>query len=287
MKILRQIYNYFSLVRFSHTIFALPFALMSALAAADGLPEWSVLGWILVCMAGARTAAMTFNRIVDRRLDALNPRTRERHLPAGRVSMMEAALLWLIAAAFFVFGAWKLNFLTFALSPVALLIICGYSYCKRFTSLSHFVLGLSLGIAPVGAWIAVTGSLAAPPVILAAAVMMWVAGFDAIYALMDETFDRQVGLHSLVVALGKQGALRAAFFMHLTSVFMIGVFGASAGMGWIFWVGAIAYLLLILYEHAIVSPDDAKRINIAFFNVNAVISIGLLCFTSLDIFLRH
>ncbi|MGC9327318.1 MAG: UbiA family prenyltransferase, partial [Candidatus Hinthialibacter sp.] len=137
------------------------------------------------------------------------------------------------------------------------------------------------------AWIAVTGSFAAPPVILAASVLMWVAGFDVIYALMDETFDRQNGLRSLVVSLGKQRALRAAFFMHLASVLLVGVFGASAGMGWIYWTGAIAFLLLILYEHAIVSPEDAKRINIAFFNVNAVISVGLLCFTSLDIFVRH
>lgn len=256
---------------------------MSALAAARGLPEWRIVGWILVCMVGARTAAMTFNRIVDRRIDALNPRTRERHLPAGKVSLIEAILLWLASVTLFIFGAQQLNALTFALSPLALLIICGYSYCKRFTALSHFALGLSLGIAPVGAWIAVSGSLAAPPLILAAAVVMWTAGFDVIYALMDEEFDRKTGLHSLVVSLGRKGALRAAFAVHLASVLLIGAFGVSAGMGWIYWVGALAVAALIFYEHSLVSPDDIARVNIAFFHVNAVISIGLFCFTWFDI----
>lgn len=281
--ILLRLHNYLGLVRFAHTLFALPFALMSALVAARGLPPWPIVGWLLVCMVGARTAAMTFNRIVDRRIDAQNPRTRERHLPTGKVSLPEAVGLWLASSVVFIVGAWKLNALAFALSPVALAIICGYSFCKRYTALSHFVLGLSLGIAPVGAWIAVSGSFAVPPLILAAAVLFWTAGFDVIYALMDEEFDRITGLHSLVVSLGRRGALRAAFAAHLASILFIGAFGIAAGMGWFYWAGAIAFAALILYEHSIVSPDDIARVNIAFFNVNAVISIGLFCFTWLDL----
>ncbi|MFB3786933.1 MAG: UbiA-like polyprenyltransferase [bacterium] len=282
---LDRLRNYLGLVRFAHTIFALPFALMSALVAAHGFPPPAVTGWILFCMVTARTSAMTFNRIVDRNLDRLNPRTRGRHLPAGRVSLAEAIGLWLVSSGLFVWGAWQLNALAFALSPLALFIICGYSFCKRFTSLSHLVLGLSLGIAPVGAWIAVTGSLEWLPVLLAAGVLAWVAGFDVIYALMDEDFDRRVGLRSLVVSLGRINALRAAFALHAASVICIGLFGWRADLGWIYGLGMAGFAALILYEHSLVRPDDITRVNIAFFNVNGLISIGLFAFTLLDIFL--
>ncbi len=287
MTIIQRLHNYLGLVRFSHTIFALPFALMSALVAAQGIPSWNVILWIIVCMIGARTSAMTFNRIVDRRIDAQNPRTSDRHIPSGQVNLPEAIGLWFLSSAIFFFGTYQLNSLTLLLSPVALVIICGYSFCKRFTSLSHFVLGLALAIAPVGAWIAVTGAFAIAPLILACAVLLWVAGFDAIYALMDEEFDRDAGLHSLVVSLGKTGALRVSLITHILSVVMIGLFGVISGLGWLYWTGAFGFGALIIYEHALVSPTDIKRINIAFFNVNGIISIGLFIFTCLDIFLLH
>lgn len=285
MAMLDRLRNYLGLVRFAHTVFALPFALMSALVAACGFPSLPVTGWILFCMVTARTSAMTFNRIVDRNLDRLNPRTRGRHLPTGRVSLAEATGLWIASSALFVWGAWQLNPLAFSLSPLALLIIGGYSFCKRFTALSHLVLGLSLGIAPVGAWIAVTGSLAWLPLLLAAGVLAWVAGFDVIYALMDEEFDRRAGLRSLVVSLGRVNALRAAFALHVASVIGIGLFGWGADLGWIYGLGMAGFAALILYEHSLVRPDDITRVNIAFFNVNGIISIGLLAFTLLDIFL--
>ncbi len=285
MIMLDRLRDYLGLVRFAHTVFALPFALMSALVAARGWPALSVTGWILFCMVTARTSAMTFNRIVDRHLDRLNPRTRQRHLPAGRVSLAEAVGLWIVSSGLFVWGAWQLNPLAFALSPLALFIICGYSYSKRFTALSHLILGLSLGIAPVGAWIAVTGTLEWLPVLLAAGVMAWVAGFDVIYALMDEEFDRRVGLRSLVVSLGRIHALRAAFALHAGSVMGIGLFGWWADLGWIYGLGMAGFAVLILYEHSLVSPDDISRVNIAFFNVNGIISIGLFACTLLDIFL--
>ncbi len=287
MTIIQRLNNYLGLVRFSHTIFALPFAFMSALVAAQGIPSWRIMLWIMVCMVGARTSAMTFNRIVDRRIDAQNPRTRDRHLPSGAVNLLEAVGLWFLSSGVFFFGAYQLNSLVLLLSPVALVIICGYSFCKRFTSLSHFVLGLALAIAPVGAWIAVTGAFAIAPLILACAVLFWVAGFDVIYALMDEEFDRGAGLHSLVVSFGKTGALRVSLITHILSVIMIGLFGVIGELGWLYWTGALGFGALIIYEHALVSPNDIKRINIAFFNVNGIISIGLFLFTCLDVFLLH
>ena len=285
MRLIEKIQNYLGMVRFSHTIFALPFALMAALVAADGSLQWSVAGWILLCMAAARTSAMTFNRIVDAKIDAQNPRTKDRHIPAGIVSITEAWGLLLVSAGLFLFGAWSLNPLAFALAPVALIIVCGYSLFKRFSSLCHFVLGLSLAIAPIGAWIAVTGAFALAPVLLGAGVLLWVAGFDVIYALLDEEFDKKMGLHSIVVHLGRKNALRFAFFLHIVSVGFVFSFGWAAPLGGWYYLGATGFAGLILFEHLLVRPDDIGRINMAFFNVNGVISIGLFAFTLLDLFL--
>ncbi len=283
---LNRLKNYLGLVRFAHTIFALPFALMSALAAAKGIPPYDVLFWILFCMVTARTSAMTFNRIVDVELDQKNPRTQNRHLPSGKVKMSEAIGLWLTSSGLFVIGAWMLNFLAFILSFPALLIICGYSLFKRFSHYSHFVLGLSLGIAPIGAWIGVTGQFAWGPMFLVFGVLCWVAGFDTIYALMDEEFDRKTGLHSLVVCFGKIKALKIAFLLHCFSVLMVILFGWAVNLGWFYFVGTAGFGILILIEHSLVKPDDISRVNIAFFNVNGVISIGLFLFTFLDILLK-
>ena len=284
--VIDRIKNYLGLVRFSHTIFALPFALASMLVAANGLPEWRIVFWILACMVSARTAAMTFNRIVDRNIDAQNPRTQNRHLPSGAVQLSEAIGLLTFSTLLFLFSAWKLNFLAFVLSPVALVIICGYSLFKRFSALSHFILGLSLGIAPIGAWIGVTGQISLSSILLAFGVLLWVAGFDVIYALMDEEFDRKTGLHSLVVKFGKIKALKIAFGLHVLCVIFIASFGVFSGLGWIFYSGIALFAGLIVYEHYIIRPDDIARINMAFFNVNGAISIGVFLFTLVDVMMK-
>lgn len=285
MILTERLRTYLELVRFSHTIFALPFAMASMLVAAQGLPgPWTIM-WILLCMVLARTSAMTFNRIVDANLDAQNPRTRDRHIPRGAVTMTEAITLFLVTSGLFIVSAYQLNTLAFALSPLALFIICGYSFMKRVSSLCHVVLGLALAIAPIGAWIAVTGEFGIPSLWLAGGVLLWVAGFDVIYALLDETFDRSAGLHSLVVHLGAANALRAAFIMHIASVILFAAFGWSAGLGWIFSIGVVLYFGLIIYEHSLVNPKDISRVNMAFFTVNGIISFGLFLFISADVFL--
>lgn len=283
--LLERIHHYLGLVRFAHTVFALPFAIIATLVAAGGLPDWWTLGWILFCMVTARTSAMSFNRIADLHYDRLNPRTRSRHLPAGMVSVGEAVGLWLLSSGLFVVGAAQLNSLTLALSPVALLIIWAYSYMKRFTSLCHLVLGLSLAIAPIGAWVAITGEIGLPALVLGAGVLLWVTGFDIIYALLDEAFDREAGLHSMVVRLGRVNALRLSFALHLASVGFFWGFGYMTGLGWIYGLGVGAYAALIIYEHSLVRPDDVSQVNTAFFTVNGVISIGLMVICCLDVFL--
>lgn len=284
-KIIQRFTFYLEMVRFSHTIFALPFALMSALVAANGLPAWNVTGWILLCMVTARTAAMTFNRIVDRNIDRLNPRTKDRHIPSGKVSLTEAVLLCLICVAGFIWGAWQLNPLAFACSVPTLLVLFSYSLMKRFTSLCHVVLGLSLALAPVGAWIAVTGQISIQPVYLAIGVMLWVSGFDILYALLDEEFDKKYGIHSMVVRLGKINAMRSAMILHIISIIFVVMFGVSSNLGWLYFTGTTLYAGLILFEHSIVSPNDISRVNMAFFNVNGIISIGLFIFTSIDLWM--
>ncbi len=280
-----RIRNYLELVRFSHTIFALPFILMGAMVAARGIPRLDVMGWILLCAAAARTSAMTFNRVVDRHIDSLNPRTKDRHLPSGLVNLWEAVVIWGVSSLLFFFGAWMLNPLAFFLSFPTLVILCGYSFWKRFSCLSHFVLGLSLGIAPVGAWIAVRGTLDPEILPLMVSVLFWVAGFDIIYALLDEEFDRRLGLHSIVVRFGKIRALQIAFALHGISVIFAALFGWTAQLGWIYYLGTAAFAGLILYEHSLVSPQDITRVNIAFFTVNGVISAGLFLCAATDLLL--
>lgn len=268
--------DYLELVKFSHTIFALPFALGAMLVAADGLPSWRIIGWILLAMVSARTAAMGFNRIVDRRIDAANPRTASREIPAGKITVTQAAILVIASAALFLFAAWQLNWLAFWLAWPTLLLLMGYSYCKRFTSLSHFVLGLCLGIAPVGAWIAVRGHFDIAPIVLAAAVMFWVAGFDVIYATMDEAFDRQNGLHSLVQKWGVKGALLGAKVFHAIFIVLMLLFGNLAHLHVLFLLGVLGIAAFLVYEHLLVKVDDIRRINAAFFTVNGAISLIFL-----------
>jgi 4-hydroxybenzoate polyprenyltransferase len=277
------------MIKFSHTLFALPFALLGAALAARGPDGWigrpqDWLG-ILLCMATARSAAMAFNRLADRRIDALNPRTATRHLPAGQLSVFTVAVFTAASAAAFVLSTLLFlpNRWPLILSVPVLLWLLGYSYAKRFTSLVHFWLGASLMLAPIAAWIALRGDLRWPPVLLGLAVFFWVSGFDIIYACQDETFDRAHGLHSIPERLGIRGALRLAALCHALMVGALVALGWVYPMGTIYFIGVAAVALLLLYEHALVRPDDLTRVNVAFFQVNIAISMGLLAFGVVDL----
>ncbi len=278
--------RYASLVKFEHTIFALPFALISLLVAADGRPAWPVLGWVLVAMVGARSAAMGFNRLADRHLDAANPRTADRDLPSGRVSVTGAAVFVVLSSALLVVAAWRLNPLCFALSPVALLVVLGYSLTKRFTHWSHLVLGLGLAVAPVGAWLAVTGSFAAFPLWLAVGVMFWVAGFDTIYGCQDVDFDRRVGLHSLAARFGVRRALILSRVFHVLAVgFVAGAWRRAAPLGPVSLLGVLVMIGLLTWEQALVRGGDLRHIDKAFFTINSWIGMVLLGAVLVDLYL--
>ncbi len=275
--------NYLELVKFSHTIFALPFALASMIVAANGFPPLRIFGWILLAMVGARTAAMGFNRIVDRDIDALNPRTRLRELPSGKVSLSGAWLLVVASSLLFCFAAWQINVLALILSPLTLAVLFFYSFCKRFTSYSHFVLGLCLGIAPVGAWVATRGQIGIPSGALCAAVLFWVAGFDIIYATMDVEFDKQNGLNSMVRKLGIARALGFAKWLHAAFAANLVLFGVLVHLDAIYF-GAVALIAgFLVYEHALVKPDDLRRVNAAFFTVNGAIAVFFLVAVGLSV----
>lgn len=282
-----KVRDYLELVKFSHTIFALPFALAAMLVASNGRPAPMTFVWILVAMAGARTAAMGFNRIVDRDIDALNPRTAKREIPAGKVSVPQAAALVVLSAAVFCFAAWRLNPLAFWLSFPTLALLFFYSYCKRFTPFAHFVLGLCLGIAPVGAWVAVRGHIEPVPVILMIGILFWVAGFDIIYATMDNEFDRNAGLRSMVQTLGIEKALRASRACHVLFIFMLAWFGRKIGFPPVYYVGVAGIALFLYYEHSLVTESDLKKVNAAFFTVNGVISVFFLLLVALCVFLEN
>ncbi|HWZ85732.1 MAG TPA: UbiA-like polyprenyltransferase, partial [Thermoanaerobaculia bacterium] len=269
-----------------HTLFALPFALYAAFLAAGGWPEAATLGKILLAMVGARSAAMAHNRLADRRLDAANPRTAARALPSGALSVGFARTFLVASVVLFVAAAASLNRLAFALSPIALALLLLYSYTKRFTVLSHVVLGLCLALAPVGAWIAVRGSVTTLPILLGLAVLFWTAGFDVIYALQDEQFDRAAGLKSIPARLGAKWALAVSGVFHLAmAVLLVAVWRLSGG-GWILLAGIAATLAALVYQHAIVKPGDLSRVNAAFFTANGFVSVTLALFGIADVLNR-
>lgn len=272
-------------IKFEHTIFAMPFALLSLFLASDGWPRADVLLWVIVAMVGARSTAMMMNRIADRHLDAHNPRTASRQLPRGVVSLPSAWVFTLVSAALFVWAASRLNMLTLALSPVALAVIWSYSWTKRFTWAAHLWLGASLGLAPVGAWIAATGRLDVTPVLLAVGVLLWVAGFDTIYACQDAGFDRAHGLHSLPSRLGTARALRLARVFHALMLAVFVALGAWIDATWLYWAGWLVVLALVVVQHRLVDPEDLSQLDIAFFNVNSIVGVLLMVFTLADRFL--
>lgn len=273
-------------MKFSHTIFAMPFALASMVVAARdnrGWPGWRVFGLIVAAMVCARTCAMAFNRIVDRHFDAKNPRTASRHLPAGEISLGSAMVLCFLSGAGLVAVSYFINTICFVLSPVALVVVCLYSLTKRFTPYTHVYLGVAVALAPLGAWLAVRGSLHWMPVLLALAVVFWLIGFDIIYATQDYEFDRRNGLHSLVVEWGIANALRAAFLSHMLMWGLLAVFGLLSRFRVAYFVGMLIILASLLLEHWIARRRSLKWINTAFFKMNAVISTVFVCCTTAEV----
>jgi len=275
------------MIKWEHSIFALPFALCGAMLAARGWPSAHQLVWIVVAMVSARSAAMAFNRLADVSIDAANPRTQTRALPAGQLSPLFVTLFVAVSAGLFFLASFELNHLAFVLSPVALGIVLFYSYTKRFTRWSHLVLGLALGIAPAAAWIAVRGTLDARILLLTAAVTFWVAGFDVLYSCQDFDHDSRSGLHSVPRYFGISGAFWIARAFHLVMIALLVALLQSFGLGKLAVVGVVVVALLLAYEHSLVTPDDLSRLNAAFFTMNGVISAVFFFFLAGDILWRR
>ena len=273
----------FSDIKIQHTVFALPFAVMSAFLSAGGLPETEKLLWIIVCMVGARSAAMAFNRIVDVRFDKENPRTQDRALPSGKINVGNYAVFLVASSALFIFSAWMLNSLAFYLSPVALAIVFFYSLTKRFTAFSHFWLGLAISIAPVGAWVAIREEISFTSLLLGAAVVFWLIGFDILYSCMDIEADRINRLHSIPERFGVETALKMALASHAVMVvFLLVLLEPTVLLGWVYLAGVVLVAGLLVYEHSLIKKDDLSKVNMAFFNVNGIISVGLMIFVIVD-----
>ena len=263
-------------IKFEHTVFALPFAYIAMVLAAGGWPGWRTVGWVTAAMVGARTCAMATNRVVDRWIDAANPRTAARHLPRGLLRVGELRALAIGGAALMLVAAWRLNPLCLVLAPVALVFLVGYNYTKRFTWTSHWILGFTDGIAAAGGWIAVRGRFDPPVFVLWLALTVWIAGFDLIYACQDVAFDRAHGLHSLPARFGVATALRVARVCHALTAAAFGLLGVMLALGPLYWIGWLAVVALLAYEHSLVSPGDLSRLDVAFFNVNGYIAVIVL-----------
>jgi 4-hydroxybenzoate polyprenyltransferase len=266
-------------IKFEHTVFALPFAYIAMVIAARGWPGWWTVLWVTAAMVGARTCAMATNRVVDRTIDAKNPRTAGRHLPRGILSAWEMKALAAAGALLMFVAAAMLNTLCLVLSPLALLFLVGYSYTKRFTWTSHWILGFTDGIAAAGGWIAVRGEFDAPALVLWFALTVWIAGFDVIYACQDVAFDRAHGLHSVPARFGVETALTIARISHVLTAVALAVLGVMSGLGVIYWIGWVAVVALLVYEHSLVSPRDLSKLDMAFFNVNGYIAVVVFAAT--------
>jgi 4-hydroxybenzoate polyprenyltransferase len=307
---MKHLKNYLSLIKFSHTIFAMPFALIGFFV---GIFYYSnrtvnlnkIIGWgndnddihflfsaftklllIILCMIFARSAAMAFNRYLDRHFDAKNPRTAIREIPAGIIHANSALLFTISMCVLFVAATWFINPLCFYLSPVALFVILFYSYTKRFTALCHLVLGLGLSLAPIGAYLAVTGKFALLPILFSFTVLFWVSGFDIIYALQDEEFDRAHQLHSIPAAFGKARALRVSELLHVLAAGCLLAAGWYGQFGWLYWLGASLFIGMLVYQHSIVKPNDLRRVNLAFMTANGIASVVFAAFVITDLFMH-
>ena len=304
--------NYLSLIKFSHTIFAMPFALIGFFLGAIELNgrNWQLnraLGWgwgitnfswwkenfitrlvlVIFCMVFARSAAMAFNRYLDRSFDSRNPRTAIREIPSGIISANSALVFTVVSSFLFIITCYFINRICFILSPVALLVVLGYSYTKRFTPLCHLVLGLGLSLAPIGAYLAVTSYFSLLPILFSFAVIFWVSGFDVIYALQDEEFDKSQRLYSMPAWLGKAKALRVSEFLHVLSAACVVAAGILGAFGWLYWIGVILFTGMLIYQHSIVRPDDIKKVNLAFMTANGIASVVFAAFVIADLFIRY
>ena len=284
--IMTKIGIFLEMIKFTHTIFALPFALTGALMAANGLPSVRQIAWIILAMVGARTAAMAMNRLIDADIDARNPRTAVRAIPAGLIGKGLTFIFIVLSTALMLFSAYMLNPLCLKLSPIALFFLLLYSYCKRFTSLAHVVLGICLAAAPIGAWVAIRGAIDAPALVLGSVVLFWVAGFDILYALQDLDFDRDAGLHSIPVLLGVNGSLWAARLFHLIMIVLLFVLLILLNLGAIFLVGILTTILMLAYEHWLLRDGDLTKLDAAFFNMNGYISVAIVFFTAAELLTR-
>jgi 4-hydroxybenzoate polyprenyltransferase len=277
--------NFARLVKLEHTVFALPFAYVGALLAVGALPSWADLAWITVAMVGARSLAMGLNRLIDAGLDAENPRTASRELPAGVLRPGQVVVFCVLMLGVFLVAVWQLDPLVRLLWPIPVALFVAYPYLKRVTWLCHLWLGAALGLAPVGAWVAITGELPWQAWALGGAVLLWVAGFDLFYSLFDEEVDRRQGLHSWTTRFGRRGTFAGARALHLGTVGLLVLAGLGLGVGPVYWLGVAAVAALLLYEHLLIRPDDLRRLDAAFFTVNGVISIVFLLFVAGDVLL--
>jgi 4-hydroxybenzoate polyprenyltransferase len=300
-----KVKNYLSLIKFSHTIFAMPFAVigffLGLFETTSIVPGWHTrifptqLPWeqigikfllVLLCMVFARSAAMAFNRYLDRKFDAKNPRTAIREIPSGIITPKNALVFTIVSCTLFLITCFFINKLCFYLSPVALAVVLGYSYTKRFTPLCHLILGLGLSLAPIGAYLAVTDVFALLPILFSLAVLFWVSGFDIIYALQDEEFDKENKLYSIPASLGKVKALRVSEFLHLLSASVIVLAGYYGNFGWLYWMGAAVFIIMLGYQHSVVKPGDLRRVNLAFMTANGIASVVFAIFVIADLFIN-
>ena len=286
--ILAKLKTTLEMIKFEHTLFALPFAFLGAVMAANGLPTWQQILWITLAMVGARSAAMTFNRIADRDIDAKNPRTANRELPSGKLSVSFAWIFLIVSIALFLLASYLLNWLTFALSPIALLSVLGYSYAKRFTTLAHLMLGWALAISPTAAWIAVRGTIdSETPILLSLFVLMWTSGFDIMYACQDRDFDKRSGLYSIPARYGIARSLWMARIFHFQAFAVLLLLYLMSGLGWVALVGVGAVGALLVYQHTLVKPNDLSKMNAAFFTTNAFVSVILFAAFGTATFLQN
>jgi 4-hydroxybenzoate polyprenyltransferase len=287
---MKQLHAFFDLIKFEHTVFALPFAYLGMILAANGLPTLPQFIWITIAMASARTLAMSFNRFADRHIDARNPRTAIRPIQTGKISVRTVMIGAAISLSVLSIAAWQLNPLTLRLLPGAIVFLLGYAYAKRFTILSHFILGFTDGLAPMGAWAGVRGSIFTvndlPAWLLLFAVTFWIGGFDLMYACQDTEFDRAEKLHSIPARWGNAVALRLAQISHAITIGLLSAIGFSMQLGWVYWIGLIVVIGLLIYEHSLVKPHDLSKINVAFFNVNGYISITIFVATLIALFVK-
>jgi 4-hydroxybenzoate polyprenyltransferase len=288
---IRKIRIFLEMIKFEHTIFALPFAFMGAILGGimenDKLPAWSEIGWIVLAMVGARSAAMGLNRLIDAGIDALNPRTEKRAIPAGLLKVGEVVAFVIVSFALLIWASTQLNPLCVKLMPIAVFMLVLYSYTKRFTWLCHVVLGLTIGLSPLGAWVAVTGKFDAAAWVLYAAVALWLAGFDIVYATQDFEFDRNHNVHSIPVRFGIRGALWIARSFHIATAICFVSLVALTGLSWAYLVGTIIACIILFYQHWLVRPNDLSRVQVAFFPMNGILSVVLFAFTLLDVLVLH